>query len=124
MATVALVIVLFLLPPAWSRAEGPKMPTYGFGMSTPATEWDLRLSEVGPGVEARRIFLWGFTSKLTLVSRALSDGMLPVVSFKTGSFTWAQVVAGEADAQLVALAASLDALPREFRDGLAAWAAM
>jgi hypothetical protein len=81
------------------------------GMSAPANLWDQRVQEVGPGLQARRIFLSDFGASLSKAQEACNDGMYPVLSFKTGSYSWAQVAAGNADADLRALAARLEALP-------------
>jgi hypothetical protein len=81
------------------------------GMSAPANLWDQRVAEVGPGLQARRIFLSSFTASLGTAQEACADGMYPVLSFKTGGYSWAQVAAGNADADLRALAARLEALP-------------
>jgi len=104
------------------------------GMSAPASLWDQRVREVGPGLQARRIFLSDFGASLRLAEQACADDMYPVISFKTGSYTWAQVAAGRADADLRALATRVNALPCDSfvaihhepaGDGAAAdWAAM
>ena len=63
-------------------ADGPLI-----GMSAPADLWDVRASEVGVGVAARRIFAdlaSGATSQIRTIERAHADGMLPVVSYKVG----------------------------------------
>ena len=62
-----------------------------FGMSTPASEWSSRLTQVGAcGVEARRIFA-NLTSTGTdqaiLIDAADAAGMMPVVSYKVPSVT-------------------------------------
>ena len=57
------------------------------GMSSPASLWAQRVSEVGPGLGARRIFAdlaSGATSQLKLVEQAHAAGMLPVISYKVG----------------------------------------
>ena len=104
------------------------------GMSAPADTWDQRVREVGPGLEARRIFYTSFGDSLRLAERACADGMYPVLSYKTGGYSWAQVAAGNADAELRALATRLNALPCDSfvaihhepaKDGAARdWAAM
>ena len=80
-------------------------------MSAPNSLWDQRVTEVGSGLQARRLFFNGFTAGLSLASAACADGTYPVMSFKTGSYSWAQVAAGNADADLRALATKLAALP-------------
>lgn len=80
-------------------------------MSAPVSAWAQRVKEVGPGLEARRIFLTSFTAGLSLPAKACSDGMYPVISLATGGYSWADVAAGKADAQLKAMAAKLAALP-------------
>ena len=50
-------------------------------MSAPADLWNVRASEVGAGVAARRIFAdlaRGATSQIRTIERAHADGMLPV----------------------------------------------
>ena len=57
------------------------------GMSSPASVWDERVKQVGPGLTARRIFAdlgRGPTSQLRLVEEAHAAGLLPVVSYKVG----------------------------------------
>jgi hypothetical protein len=57
------------------------------GMSSPADLWATRVSEVGGGLAARRIFAdlaSGSSSQLKLVEEAHDDGMLPVISYKVG----------------------------------------
>jgi hypothetical protein len=81
------------------------------GMSAPASTWDQRVKEVGPGLEARRIFLTSFTAGLSLPTKACNAGMYPVISFKPGSYSWSQVAAGQADSELKAMATKLAALP-------------
>jgi hypothetical protein len=81
------------------------------GMSAPASTWDQRVKEVGPGLEARRIFLTSFTAGLSLPTKACNAGLYPVISFKPGSYSWSQVAAGKADSDLKALATKLAALP-------------
>jgi hypothetical protein len=57
------------------------------GMSSPASVWDQRVKEVGPGLAARRIFAdlgSGATSQIRLVEQAHAAGMLPVISYKVG----------------------------------------
>jgi hypothetical protein len=70
------------------------------GMSAPVQFWDQRVREVGRGLQARRLFFTGFGASLGKATEACHDGMYPVISFKTGSYTWAQVAAGNADAAL------------------------
>jgi hypothetical protein len=104
------------------------------GMSAPAAAWAQRVKEVGPGLQARRIFLTSFTSSLSMPTKACNDGMYPVISFATGSYSWADVAAGKADAALKAMATKLAALPCDvfvaihhepYGDGTpAAWAKM
>jgi hypothetical protein len=81
------------------------------GMSAPVGLWSQRVREVGSGLQARRIFLGSFTASLKLPTKACRAGMYPVISFKTGSYTWGQVAKGNADAQLRSLSRRLAALP-------------
>ena len=67
------------------RVKGGGAPL--IGMSAPAGVWAQRLSEVGPGVAARRIFAdlaKGPTSEIRRVEEAHAAGMLPVISYKVG----------------------------------------
>ena len=80
-------------------------------MSAPANLWDQRVNEVGPGLQARRIFVTSLTGSLNLATQACGAGMYPVISLKTGSYSWAQVAAGVADADLLSMATRLAALP-------------
>jgi hypothetical protein len=95
--------------PAAATAAGHKKAK--LGMSAPAGSWNQRVKEVGSGLQARRIFLGSFTSSLTMPAKACRAGMYPVISFKTGSYTWRQISQGKADAQLRSLAKRLAALP-------------
>jgi hypothetical protein len=81
------------------------------GMSAPANVWDQRVKEVGVGLQARRIFLNSLTASMNLPTQACNDGLYPIISFKTGGYSWSQVAAGDADAALKAMAAKLAALP-------------
>ncbi|WP_224274720.1 hypothetical protein [Nocardioides lacusdianchii] len=57
------------------------------GMSAMPDQWSQKISEVGPGVSARRIFAdlaSGPTTQLKLVEEAHEAGMLPVISYKVG----------------------------------------
>jgi hypothetical protein len=103
-------------------------------MFAPPADWNQRVKEVGPGLQARRIFLTSFTASLSRVTEACNAHMYPVISFATGKYSWAQVAAGNADADLRAMATKLAALPCDvfvavhhepYGDGTpAAWAAM
>jgi hypothetical protein len=104
------------------------------GMSSPNSLWDQRVSEVGSGLQARRLFFTGFDASISMAQQACDAGLYPILSFKTGSYSWAQVAAGNADAALKALNVRLAALTCDVfvavhhepaQDGLAAdWAAM
>jgi len=62
-------------------------PSTLIGMSAPADVWDARVSAVGGGLAARRIFAdlgSGYTSQIKLVEQAHAAGMMPVVSYKVG----------------------------------------
>jgi hypothetical protein len=80
-------------------------------MSAPNSLWAQRVSEVGAGLQARRLFFADFGSSLSLATTACNAGMTPIMSFKTGAYTWAQIAAGNADTDLRALATRLNALP-------------
>jgi hypothetical protein len=96
--------------------------------------WSERVREVGPGLQARRLYFTSFDASLSKATDTCNAGMYPVMSFKTGGYSWAQVADGSADVSLRALASKLEALPcRVFvaihhepaNDGAAAdWAAM
>jgi hypothetical protein len=80
------------------------------GMSAPATSWALRVSEVGPGVAARRIFAdlgSGASSQLKLVEQAHKAGQLPVISYKVGG-DLTGAINGKFDALAKEAAARLD----------------
>jgi hypothetical protein len=104
------------------------------GMSAPLQFWNERVSEVGPGLQARRLFFTSFDASISKAQDSCNAGMYPVMSFKTGSYSWAQVAAGNADAALQALHTRLAALTcnsfvavhhEPSKDGAAAdWAAM
>jgi hypothetical protein len=79
-------------------------------MSAPNNLWAARVSEVGSGLQARRLFFTGFGANLGLAQQACDAGTYPVMSFKTGGPSWAQVAAGDTDADLRSLATRLDAL--------------
>jgi hypothetical protein len=81
------------------------------GMSAPAALWDQRVKEVGPGLQARRIFLTSFDAGLSLPTKACNDGMYPVISIKPGSYSWTQVAGGQADSAIKSMATKLAALP-------------
>jgi hypothetical protein len=70
-------------------APEPETPLKVIGMSSPATVWDQRLEQVGPnGVTARRIFAWlqtGGNDQINLVTDAVDNGLMPVISYKVAS---------------------------------------
>lgn len=78
------------------------------GMSAPADLWDTRKAQVeatGGRLQARRIFFKSLTvNPTTMIRAARAEGLLPVVSYKLGSYSWGQVASGAADADLVTLA--------------------
>jgi hypothetical protein len=56
-------------------------------MSAPAAQWDQRVSDVGPGLAARRIYAdlaAGAGSQMKLVDAANAAGLMPVISYKVG----------------------------------------
>lgn len=98
-----------------SSPSAPTTPTSTandkFGMSAPADKWNERLAQVGSAhIKFRRIFLQDFDDSLTKVSEAINAGMTPVISWKTGGYSWAQVAAGSADSKLNSLVARLNAI--------------
>ncbi len=57
------------------------------GMSAPSSLWDARVSAVGAGLAARRIFAdlaGGADDQIRLVEDAHAAGMMPVISYKVG----------------------------------------
>jgi hypothetical protein len=79
------------------------------GMSASPSDWDQRVSEVGPGLGARRIFAdlaAGATSQIKLVEASHKAGMLPVISYKVGGDI-AGAVAGSYNAVAEQAAAKL-----------------
>jgi hypothetical protein len=109
--TVASAIVLGAAAPLAGATPAAAQKKAKLGMSAPAGAWDQRVKDVGSGLQARRIFLNSFTASLKMPTKACHQGMYPVISFKTGSYTWAQVAHGNADAQLRSMAKKLAALP-------------
>ena len=79
------------------------------GMSSPASMWATRLTEVGPvGINARRIYA-DLTStgrdQSALIAQAVAAGMMPVISYKVPSV--ATLLSGGYDTWLAALKAYL-----------------
>jgi hypothetical protein len=106
---LAALVVAPLVPLA-SAATPPKAL---LGMSAPNNLWSQRVSEVqakGGHLQARRVFVTSFTGSLSIAQTACNAGQSPVVSFKTGSYSWAQVANGAADSALASLNARLNAL--------------
>jgi hypothetical protein len=97
--------------PAAAAPAAAKPAKALLGMSAPQSTWAQRVKEVGPGLESRRVFVLSFTGSLGVATAACNAGLFPVISFDTGSYSWAQVANGNADAALRALATKLDALP-------------
>lgn len=85
------------------------------GMSAPPTEWDARFSEVGAnGIHARRIFgslQSDGKNKASLIEQAISDNMIPVVSYKVPNV--ASAITGAYDAWVTATANYLKSLNTE-----------
>ncbi|HET8615434.1 MAG TPA: DNRLRE domain-containing protein [Actinomycetales bacterium] len=81
------------------------------GMSTPASEWDTRLKQVG-NIQARRIFgqLGSPSNALKLAKSEVAAGREPILSFKVPNNDWAGVGQGKYDAQLRQLTSDLAAL--------------
>jgi hypothetical protein len=80
-------------------------------MAAPQADWNQRVKEVGAGLQARRIFLTSLTAGMSQPLATCNAGMYPVISLGTGSYSWAQIAAGMADADLRAMATKLAALP-------------
>lgn len=86
------------------------VPKKVIGMSAPASEWNTRIAEVGPGVKARRIFAdltSTGSSQLNLITDAHNAGMMPIVSYKVpnvntaisgGYDAWAELAAQQLEA--------------------------
>lgn len=88
-ASAAAAVVAGPLAPAYQASAAATAIGSGplIGMSAPAGEWAQRVSQVGPGLRARRIFAdlgRGASSQLSLVEKAHAAGMLPVISYKVG----------------------------------------
>ena len=65
----------------------PPAPKTLVGMSAPENAWDARVSAVGGGVAARRIYAdlaAGYLSQIKTVEQTHADGMMPVISYKVG----------------------------------------
>ena len=81
------------------------------GMSAPASSWATRLAEVGPaGVNARRIYAdltAAGNDQASLISAAITAGMMPVISYKVPLASVATLAAGGLDSWLAALKAYL-----------------
>lgn len=86
-------------------------PAKVIGYWAPAASYDSRLQVVGAaGVKARRIYgdlVAGGNSQSTQIVAAHNAGMLPVVSYKLGSWSIAQATSGQADAAADATAGYL-----------------
>lgn len=80
------------------------------GSSSRVEDWAARkamLEATGGRLEARRVFNPGGLTDAGLVGKlqaCVDEGLVPVVSFTTGSFTWAQIAAGSADAAITTAA--------------------
>jgi len=108
-AAVSTVLVGGLLVQAGTSGAAPVTK---IGMSTPRSDWDLRLSQTGP-VHARRLFdqLASPADTVTLARDEVEAGRYPILSFKLPNDDWAGAAAGQYDTQLRNLAAQLDAIP-------------
>ncbi len=71
-------------------------------MSAPLQFWNKRVSEVGSGLEGRRLFFTSLDASLSKAQDTCNAGLYPVMSFKTGGYSWAHVASGDADAALQA----------------------
>jgi hypothetical protein len=99
------------IPPTTTTTTPPRTPT-AIGMSTPRSEWDARLAEVGP-VYARRLFdqLSSFQDTIDLARSEINAGRYPILSFKVPNDCWSCAANGDYDTQLTNLRNALDALP-------------
>jgi hypothetical protein len=100
-------------PPTTAPPTTPTPTPVGTGapmIGMSAMQWAQRLSEVGPGVSARRIFAdlgAGASSQIKLVEEAHAAGMLPIISYKVGGDV-AGAVSGKYNAVAQQAAAQLD----------------
>ena len=88
--------------------------TTRFGMSSPDDKWDERLAQVGgkTNIKYRRIFYTTLSqTNFSKVQESISDGMVPVISWKLSPYTWAEVSAGAADGALQSIVTRLNAIP-------------
>jgi hypothetical protein len=74
------------------------------GMSAPSNLWSTRSREVeatGGQLEARRLFCSPMNQdKTDELEVCIVEGTVPVISYKPGPYTWAQIISGNADSTL------------------------
>ena len=111
LATVAAVLGT---TPADSAVPTSPVRTKVIGMSAPANLWDQRVKDVGAcGLEARRVFASlesNGKSQSTLIQRAVSAGMMPVIPYKVPNVD--TLISGGYDSWLKATKTDLDGLQR------------
>lgn len=102
----AVVTVSATTPPTGSTGEK-------FGASAPASEWSSRVANFGgtEHIKYRRIYYTSFTDSVNLVKQSIADGITPVISYKTGKWSWSQVASGAADADLQTMIKNLNSVP-------------
>lgn len=92
-------------PPPTSAGMPPLI-----GSSSRAGDWDERkamLEATGGKLEARRIFIGSITDSAntrSLLQSCVSQGLVPVISFQPGAYSWAQIANGAADSAITAMA--------------------
>ena len=89
------------------------------GMATVYADWSARVAETGP-VSMRRVYAgstWNHSSLVSRINACHAGGVVPYASMKNGGTvaSWSQMVAGQWDAQIDALAAAIAAGPAPVR---------
>jgi hypothetical protein len=118
LGVVVVVAIGFIGYKIFNRSSAATVPTTTnkvekFGMSAPTSVWSQRLASVGgkQHIKYRRVYLTSFTGGLGVAKQAAADGMTPIISTKTGGYTWKQVASGAADKDLQTLVNNLNAIP-------------
>ena len=81
--TLVVTVIRPTSPPPTTPPTNPSAKAL-LGMSAPDNLWAARVSEVGSGLEARRLFFTGFGANISKAQEACNAGTYPVMSFKTG----------------------------------------
>lgn len=89
------------------------------GMATVYADWGARVAETGP-VSMRRLYVgssWNQSSLMQRINATHALGLVPYASMKNGGTvaSWSQMVAGQNDAQIDALATAIAAGPAPVR---------